>query len=48
MTFLQFHPLYHIPEHLPDNGFPSHAAPVISAVCPSQGDALRSDGFEKQ
>lgn len=32
MTFLQSPPLYHIPEFLPDNGFPSRAAPVISAL----------------
>lgn len=32
MTFLQSCPLYHIPEFLPDNGFPSRAAPVISAL----------------
>lgn len=38
MTFLQYCPLYPVPEHLPDNGFPSRAAPVISAVCPSQRD----------
>lgn len=43
MTFLQSHPLYHIPEHLPVNGFPSRAAPVIGEMF-SGVMALKSSG----